>query len=230
MPYPLYTIGHSNHDIDAFIALLQQHGITALGDVRSSPYSRYLPHFCQKPLQSILEKVGIRYVFLGKELGARPDNLDCYVEGKALYERIAATEAFTSGLERVTKGIQKFNVALMCAEKDPINCHRAILVCRYLSQSAIPIHHILSTGELESHLQLEDRLLSLHGLGEEPDPPAKNNQLSLFNEEELDRLKGTLHSQTSPLPPRSREECLQAAYNLQGARIAYAEENDVSTD
>lgn len=93
MTHTLYTIGHSNHDIDTFIALLKQHGVTALADVRSAPYSRYLPHFCQKPLKACLEKAGIQYVFLGKKLGARPDDETCYVEGKALYEKIAATEA-----------------------------------------------------------------------------------------------------------------------------------------
>ena len=91
---PLFTIGHSNHSPEKFLELLQLHGITALADVRSAPYSRYLPHFNQSALQSLLQNSDIRYVFLGKELGARPDNPNCYLEGKAIYEKIATTDAF----------------------------------------------------------------------------------------------------------------------------------------
>jgi uncharacterized protein (DUF488 family) len=76
----LFTIGHSNHTIEAFIELLQQHGISVLADVRSHPYSRHLPHFSASALKAALVEAKIRYVFLGKELGARPDNPNCYVE------------------------------------------------------------------------------------------------------------------------------------------------------
>jgi uncharacterized protein (DUF488 family) len=81
----LFTIGHSNHSIDAFIALLQQHGITAVADVRSHPYSRFLPHFNQSALKAALLNAGIQYVFLGKELGARSADPSCYVNGKLSY-------------------------------------------------------------------------------------------------------------------------------------------------
>ncbi|NJN20587.1 MAG: DUF488 domain-containing protein, partial [Leptolyngbya sp. RL_3_1] len=124
MSNQLYTIGHSNHDIDKFVALLKGHGINALADVRSMPYSRHTPHFKQKPLKSILQRYGIRYVFLGQELGARPRLESCYVHGKALYERIASTENFKQGIKRILDGTKKLDIALMCAEKDPIVCHR----------------------------------------------------------------------------------------------------------
>ncbi len=206
----LYTVGHSNFDVDAFIGLLQQHQITALADVRSHPYSRHLPHFSQAPLKAILEKAGIRYVFLGRELGARPKDPNCYVDGKALYARIAATEAFQEGVQRVLLGVKKFAIALMCAEKDPLTCHRAILVCQHLRHFDLEINHILKDGELESHTQLEDRLLKLHGLAA---PDTELTQLSLF---ELD---------AAPVPTSawSREAALKDAYRIQSDKIAYIE-------
>lgn len=218
----LYTVGHSNHAIDTFIALLQQHGVTALGDVRSAPYSRYLPHFCQQPLQARLEKVGIRYVFLGRELGARPDDERCYVDGKATYERIAATAAFAQGLDRVVAGSQRFAIALMCAEKDPLTCHRAVLLCQHLKPLGLDIHHILSQGNLEPHADLEQRMLTLHGLAQ-GDPESADTsptaQLTLFDA--ADYAVGS-----RPLAdPRSPEEKLQEAYQRQGDRIAYVEHN-----
>ena len=101
----LFTIGHSNLSIEAFVLLLQQHGITAVADVRSHPFSRYLPHFNKSEIKAYLSSVGIQYVFLGKELGARPEDLSCYdSSGKALYDRIAATPLFSAGIQRLLKG------------------------------------------------------------------------------------------------------------------------------
>ncbi|HEY9694894.1 MAG TPA: DUF488 domain-containing protein [Oculatellaceae cyanobacterium] len=103
----LLTIGHSNHTIDKFIALIEQHGVTAIGDVRSHPYSRFLPHFNRLALKEALEKKGIRYIFLGRELGARPNNPQCYVDGKAVYENIAATITFDEGIQKIMRGLKK---------------------------------------------------------------------------------------------------------------------------
>lgn len=209
----LLTIGHSNHSIEAFISLLGQHGITALADVRSHPYSRYLPHFTQSALKASLANAGIRYVFLGKELGARPNNPDCYVDGKALYEKIAATELFAEGIQRLLKGAETYKISLMCAEKDPITCHRAILVCQNLRPFELEINHILSDGNLESHNHLEERMLDLHGLSDTQQNKPK--QLSLFDAVES----------TDP-PIRHKEERLKQAYHLQGDKIAYQEKNN----
>lgn len=211
----LFTIGHSNHSIDAFIGLLQQHGITAVADVRSHPYSRFLPHFNQSALKAALLNAGIQYVFLGKELGARSADPSCYVDGKASYEKIAATELFSEGIQRILKGSQNYKISLMCAEKDPITCHRAILVCQHLRDFELEIKHILSNGYLESHEQLEDRLLVLHGLNQSALDDAAPKQLSLF--EEL-QLKESLIEQLS------REDCLKQAYQQQGEQIAYVDQ------
>ncbi len=157
----LFTIGHSNQSIEAFLFLLKKHGITAVADVRSHPFSRYLPHFNKSEIQASLSSTGIQYVFLGKELGARPEDLSCYdTGGKALYDRIAATPLFSAGIQRLLKGIENHKISLMCAEKDPIACHRNILVCHQLRKYNLQINHILSDGELESHLQLEARFLN----------------------------------------------------------------------
>ncbi|MGK7946677.1 MAG: DUF488 family protein [Microcystaceae cyanobacterium] len=213
MENKLFTIGHSNLDIDSFIDLLTQQGVTALADVRSSPYSRYLPHFNRELLKNSLSKLGIKYVFLGQELGARSQDKSCYVEQKAVYEKIAQTQPFVQGLERLIKGSQSYRIALMCAEKDPITCHRAILVCQHLKQFPLEINHILQDGSVESHQHLEERLLKIHQLNQ-PEPNA-TVQLSLFEDS----------TSTSPNQTLSPQEALQEAYKRQGDKIAYVEKD-----
>ena len=151
----LYTIGHSNHPIAAFIDLLQQHGITALGDVRSHPYSRHVPQYSRDPLKAAIANAGMTYVFLGKELGARSNNPACYQQGKVQYDRLAQEPQFAEGLNRVRQGMERYCIALMCAEKDPLDCHRAMLVARRLFHA---------DGRLESHQELESRLLTVCNL------------------------------------------------------------------
>jgi uncharacterized protein (DUF488 family) len=200
----LFTIGHSNLSIEAFVLLLQKHEITAVVDVRSHPFSRYLPHFNQSEIKASLSSVGIQYVFLGKELGARPEDLSCYdLSGKALYERIAATPLFSEGIQRLLKGAGSYKVSLMCAEKDPMTCHRTILVCHKVKDFNVQINHILSDGNLESHQDLEARLLNKFNKGKNNDQPI---QLSLFE-----------------LPPDVKNEIidLESAYYRYGLEIAY---------
>ena len=155
----LFTIGHSTQTWDQFLALLLQHRIEAIGDVRSSPYSARFPHFTRELMDRALRAANIRYVFLGDELGARRTERECYIDGVARYDRIARTAAFSAGLDRVRKGVANFRLALMCAEKDPLECHRTILVCRQFRRD-LTIQHILSDGRLESHADAEARLLA----------------------------------------------------------------------
>ncbi|GAB4335922.1 MAG: hypothetical protein Kow0089_05900 [Desulfobulbaceae bacterium] len=157
----IYTIGHSNHPIDKFIGLLKQHGITAVADVRSAPYSRFNPQFNKEDLTASLQKAGIAYVFLGKELGARPNDPSCYENGQADFVRMAERDEFKRGLDRVISGSEKYRVALMCAEKEPLDCHRTILVCRNLKTLGVNIKHILPNGSLEDHRETEGRLLKI---------------------------------------------------------------------
>jgi uncharacterized protein (DUF488 family) len=155
----IYTVGHSTHSIGSFIDLLRLHQIDVVGDVRSQPYSARFPHFSRDSLQASLKTAGIRYVFLGRELGARRDETDCYVNGQATYERIAKLPAFAQGIDRVLVGARKYRVALMCAEQDPLTCHRTILVCHELKKHNVLIRHICRMGALEDHQQTERRLV-----------------------------------------------------------------------
>lgn len=162
----LYTIGHSNHDMSIFVGLLRLHGVTALVDVRSHPYSRYVPQYSREPLKAALTDAGIAYVFLGKELGARSNNSACYIRGKVQYDRLAKEPCFAEGLKRVMQGMERYNIALMCAEKDPLDCHRALLVARKLFEAGIAVSHIHANGSLELHQAMESRLLALCKLPE----------------------------------------------------------------
>lgn len=161
----LFTIGYSPHSLDSFIHVLSKHKITALVDVRSSPYSKYKPEFNQESLASFLKIQKIAYVFLGDYCGARIDDPSCYVNGKVDYRLVAKNQKFQEGLVRIKKGMKNFKIALMCAEKDPITCHRTILICRNL-QSEIKIEHILHDGSIEAHEDSEKRLLKLFKLNE----------------------------------------------------------------
>lgn len=161
------TVGHSNHSIDAFVDLLLRNGVTALADVRSAPYSRYQPQFNKETLARSLRERGIHYVFLGRELGARSDDPACYENGRVQYHRLAQTEAFQSGLGRVMQGMGEHRIALMCAEREPLECHRTLLVARELSERGVAIRHILPDGSTEDHADAMNRLLSLTGLPRE---------------------------------------------------------------
>ncbi len=162
----VFTIGHSNLELAKFVALLKQHSIQAVADVRSSPYSQYNPQFNREPLQRALQEQGISYVFLGEELGARRSERECYLNGRADYDLISRTPAFKRGIERVLQGAAKMRVALLCAEKDPVDCHRCILVSPHLRRRGLAVFHILMDGTLESHEQTEKRLLHLFAIPE----------------------------------------------------------------
>jgi uncharacterized protein (DUF488 family) len=156
---PIYTIGHSSQSMDAFIAQLQRHNVEAVVDVRSRPYSARFPHFSRQAALGSLKAAGIHYVFLGRELGARREEPECYVDGRASYDRIAGLPAFAAGIERVVAGARGYRLALMCAEHDPLICHRTILLCHELKKHAVSIRHICRGGVLEDHGQAEQRLI-----------------------------------------------------------------------
>lgn len=166
-PIRVLTIGHSTHTIEAFVALLKRHHVTALADVRSAPFSRFNPQFNKDDLERSLKAHGIKYVFLGRELGARSDDPACYEGGRVQYARLAATDLFRSGIERVVRGSEEHCIALMCAEKEPLECHRTLLVARALVEQGIHVFHVLSDGKLEAHADSMERLLDVTGLPHE---------------------------------------------------------------
>ena len=160
------TIGHSNHSLERFVALLRQHSIGAIADVRSAPYSRVNPAYNREPLQASLKKEGIAYVCLGEELGARAKDPALYENGRVQYRKLAQTELFKSGLQRIVRGAESYRLALLCAEKEPLNCHRTILVSRELEALGVSVSHIQADGTLESHDEAMSRLLRMLGLAE----------------------------------------------------------------
>ena len=166
-PSGCFTIGHSTHEFARFAELLKQHRVNAVADVRSMPYSRRQPQFNRETLSAALKAHGIAYVFLGKELGARSNDPACYENGRVKYRRLARTALFRSGLERVLNGSQRMSIALMCAEKDPLECHRTILVARELVRLGKVVNHILADGRLETHQVAMKRLFERLGLLEE---------------------------------------------------------------
>jgi len=209
----LYTIGHSNQTRAQLIAQLEQYRIDAVADVRSVPYSRRLPQFNKTDLENELLRNGIRYVFLGDELGARRKEESAYTDMQATYERVAKLPAFQSGLNRVVRGLQKgLTLSLLCAERDPLICHRAILVSRHLEAKGVKIMHILGDGSLESHSHLErrmQRVLQKLGVTKGSD---SDMQLDLLGQDRVqDRTP-------------SSEERMEEAYRLQGLRIAYTKQ------
>ncbi len=156
----IYTIGHSNHPIARFLSLLHDARIQCVADVRSVPFSRRFPQFSQKTLAASLQEAGIGYWFLGDALGARPQDPACYAGGRASYARIAATAAFKVAIDAVIEKSASTRIALMCAEKEPLDCHRTILVSRALALRGCDIAHILADGTQLPQSEVERRLLA----------------------------------------------------------------------
>jgi uncharacterized protein (DUF488 family) len=158
------TIGHSNHSIARFIDLLHVQAVTAVADVRSQPYSRLHPDFNRESLAEALKKEGIVYVFLGRELGARSEDPACYENGRVQYGKLAESQLFKAGLHRAIEGARAYRLALLCAEKEPLACHRTLLVGRALEAAGVSVAHIHADGGLESHSDAMTRLLRLLGM------------------------------------------------------------------
>lgn len=157
----IYTIGHSTHPSAVFVGLLRRHQIAVVADVRSQPYSRMHPQFSRDSLEHTLTRNGLEYLFLGQELGGRSGDPDCYMDGRVRYERVAKTRTFECGLDRLEQVAGKHRVALMCSEKDPLTCHRGILIGRILRDRGLTVHHIMEAGDIEDHDAAEERLVRL---------------------------------------------------------------------
>jgi uncharacterized protein (DUF488 family) len=167
----LFTLGHSNHTLDDFLGLLEQHRIDVVADVRSHPSSRFATHFDRAELRTPLNGAGVDYLYLGRELGGRPEESEFYdPAGHVLYGRVAESPRFLQGITRLEQGIEKYRVAILCSEEDPTDCHRRLLVGRVLHRRGVPVEHIRGDGRIES----EELLL-------EKEEQA-NAQLSLFDQ------------------------------------------------
>lgn len=160
------TIGHSNHPFERFIEMLSRHAVTVVADVRSAPYSRIHPAYNREALEQALEQRGIEYVFLGRELGARSEDRSCYKDGRVQYRKLTRTALFRIGLQRVITGSDTHHLAVMCAEGEPLACHRTVLVGRELEAVGVSVGHIHPDGHLESHGDAMERLLTRFGLND----------------------------------------------------------------
>lgn len=160
----VFTIGHSTHSSEVFVEMLRDHIVSVLADVRSAPYSRFNPQFNKDLLAQYLTTQGMKYVFLGRELGARSEDPSCYENGQVQYARLARTELFERGIQRVIRGAQDHCIVLMCAEKEPLECHRTLLVARALARLGMDVQHIRADRSLESHEAAMERLLDVVGL------------------------------------------------------------------
>ena len=190
----IYTVGYTSFPIDEFIRVLRERGIGCLIDVRSTPRSSYYTDFDAPILKETLKENGILYRNYAREFGARQEDPSLYPNGYLDFEKFAATEAFNEGIAKVDAGVGRgYTFAMMCAEKDPLNCHRCILVGRKFKEHGYAVVH-LESGRTETQEEIEERLLDRYF-------PARN-QLSLFD-------------------TRSEEELLAEAYRKRNAEIGY---------
>ncbi len=192
---PLFTIGHSILEMVAFAKLLKDHGVELVADVRSVPQSARLPHFSQPAFENLLAAENISYLFLGEELGGRPDDSDAYQpSGVVNYVARRRSYAFQRGVERLLKELEQRSVAVMCAEEDPLQCHRFMMVCPELVKLGVDPLHIRKGGQIETQEAAENRLLKANGLGSVA---------------------------TNTLFPQARNDALEDAYRLQAERFAF---------
>lgn len=205
----LVSVGHSNHDWPAFVVLLRGVGVTAVADVRSSPYSGRFPYFNREPLLRGLHDEGIAYIFLGDLLGGRPGQSSLYDEGgRVNYERVRRTEVFERGLGQLSHALNANTVAFLCSEEDPLDCHRGLMIAPALCERGFVPHHLRKNGIVETNEQMENRLLRETGVS-----------VGL-----LDGLFATT------LTAEDRRSMLAEAYRLMALRKAYRLQGDADTE
>ncbi|HBQ28938.1 hypothetical protein DK28_0205095 [Peptococcaceae bacterium SCADC1_2_3] len=172
----IYTIGHSNHSLETFLNLLRKFKIQVVVDVRSNPYSRYVPHFNAGQIKKEITNDGIKYLYMGRELGGQPAGAEFYDEdGFVLYSRVAESRPFQEGITRLEKGIEQFRMVVMCSEENPVFCHRRQLISRFLVEHGVKVYHIRVDGRVQTE---ED-------LSREEEETINKGQLTLFPVQEV---------------------------------------------
>lgn len=170
VPLVVWTVGHSNQELDEFAQLVVSEHIEFLVDVRSLPYSRFARQFNREHLQACIAERGVRYLFLGEELGGRPSRDEHYdADGHALYSRMAEEQSFRAAIDRLVAGADRHRIAIVCSEADPEHCHRRLLVGKVLTERGVELRHILPGGAVQVEHSVD---------------LAEHNQNSLFDEEE----------------------------------------------
>ena len=192
----LYTIGHSTYQPEHILTLLKENNINYVLDVRSNPHSKYASQFNKEVFSKTLEQVDITYAPMGKYFGARQPDKQYYPNGYLDFELFRDSSLFKTGIENVLLGLKSYNIALMCTEKHPFDCHRAIMVARGFELVGVDVKHILHDGSIMTQAALNQKLLEHYY----PD----HNQLSIFDGQD-----------------KSEEDCLLEAYRLRNKEIGY---------
>lgn len=199
----IFTIGHSSLDLGDFVAVLANHEIRLVCDVRSCPGSFRFPQFNREPLEACLASAGLQYKFLGETLGGRPSDPRVYnADGIVNYEERRNAADFHAGIDQALELCRASNIALMCAEEDPLQCHRFLMICPALLERGVTPLHIRRGGELESQREAEDRLLKLHDL-------AAFDSASLFVSERNVALQDALRRQAQEFAFRASPEAIE---------------------
>ena len=159
---PIHTVGHSNMSAEELVGMLKQRGITQVIDVRSTPYSRYVPHFNRDNIRATLERNGTGYTHMGDALGGRPQDDRLYDrDGRANYELMAQEKTFQDRVRQMEEMTEDSHILLMCTEADPMRCHRTLLVSQELASRGADIIHLMRDGQQESHEETMEKLLEL---------------------------------------------------------------------
>lgn len=204
--YTIYTIGHSTQSQESFINLLKKYNITCVVDVRSTPYSQYAVQFNENEIKAALESAGIVYIYMGKEFGARREDAELYdSDNKLNFKKTAQCYEFLSGIERIRKGAQKgYNIAFMCTEKDPIDCHRCILLGReFNALDDFTVENILISGDLVSQDDIAIKLLEMYF----PD----RNQINI-----LEYMYNKIKTEDEYISEAYEKRAKEIAYQIQG--------------
>jgi uncharacterized protein (DUF488 family) len=145
----LYTIGHSNVAAETLVSLLHRHRIEVLVDVRSVPYSRHNPQFNRESLARTMEAAGIAYVYMGRHLGGRPDDPACYEGGQGEHHLIEVQPWYREAIDRLVALAGRKSTAVLCAEENPLHCHRHHLIAQTLLRRGVTVWHIRGDGRVE---------------------------------------------------------------------------------
>ena len=159
---PIHTVGHSNLSAESLVGMLKRRGITQVIDVRSTPYSRYVPQFNRNNIRVTLERNSIGYTHMGDALGGRPQDDRLYDRnGRANYGLMAQEKAFQDAILQVEQVAEDSHTALMCTEADPLHCHRTLLVSQELASRGANIIHLMRDDQQESHEETMEKLLAV---------------------------------------------------------------------
>ncbi len=151
----LYTLGHSRHAIEAFVGLARGHGVGLIVDVRGQPYSRFNPQYNRERFKEALAGHGIDYLWFGDRLSGRPKEREFYgPDGKVLWDELRRSPALHEALDEVVMRAATGRAALVCAEEDPMRCHRRFLLTPPLTKRGARVLHIRGDGRLQPEEEL----------------------------------------------------------------------------